>query len=116
MTWRRCAAPPPLPRTVPLRRPIGQNQGIPFPLAEAHARLGAAEPAIRHGSWRIDQGRPAGEQANLAKFLAAEAGFAAADVAVRTHGGFGYATEYHVERYSGGPATEDCPDRGDDPE
>jgi acyl-CoA dehydrogenase len=80
-------------------RPIGQNQGIAFPLAEAHARLGAAELAIRHASWRIDQGLPAGEQANLAKFLAAEAGFAAADAAVQTHGGFGYATEYHVERY-----------------
>jgi acyl-CoA dehydrogenase len=59
----------------------------------------AAELAIRHASWRIDQGLPAGEQANLAKFLAAEAGFAAADAAVQTHGGFGYATEYHVERY-----------------
>ncbi|MGH3178221.1 MAG: acyl-CoA dehydrogenase family protein, partial [Streptosporangiaceae bacterium] len=80
-------------------RPIGKNQGIAFPLAEAHARLGAAELTIRHASWRIDQGLPAGEQANLAKFLAAEAGFAAADAAVQTHGGFGYATEYHVERY-----------------
>jgi len=80
-------------------RPIGQNQGIAFPLAEAHTRLGAAELTIRHASWRIDQGLSAGEQANLAKFLAAEAGFAAADAAVQTHGGFGYATEYHVERY-----------------
>jgi acyl-CoA dehydrogenase len=80
-------------------RPIGQNQGISFPLAEAHARLAAAELAIRQASWRIDQGLPAGEQANLAKFLAAEAGFAAADTAVQTHGGFGYANEYHVERY-----------------
>jgi acyl-CoA dehydrogenase len=58
-------------------RPIGKNQG----------------------SWRIDNGLPAGEQANLAKFLAAEAGFAAADAALQTHGGFGYASEYHVERY-----------------
>src|SRR5690348_4113326 len=80
-------------------RPIGQNQGIAFPLAEAYARLGAAELAIRHASWRIDQGLPAGEQENLAKFLAAEAGFAAADAAMQTHGGFGYAREYHVERY-----------------
>jgi acyl-CoA dehydrogenase len=80
-------------------RPIGQNQGISFPLAEAHARLGAAELAIRQASWRIDEGLPAGEQANLAKYLAAEAGFAAADAAVQTHGGFGYANEYHVERY-----------------
>ena len=80
-------------------RPIGQNQGISFPLAEAHARLGAAELAIRAASWRIDAGLPCGEQANLAKFLAADAGFQAADAAVQTHGGFGYATEYHVERY-----------------
>ena len=80
-------------------RPIGQNQGISFPLAEAHARLSAAELAIRQAAWRIDHDLPAGEQANLAKFLAAEAGFAAADAAVQTHGGFGYASEYHVERY-----------------
>jgi acyl-CoA dehydrogenase len=80
-------------------RPIGQNQGISFPLAEAHARLAAAELAIRQASWRIDHDLPAGEQANLAKFLAAEAGFAAADAAMQTHGGFGYAREYHVERY-----------------
>ncbi len=80
-------------------RPIGQNQGIAFPLAEAHARLGAAELAVRQASWRIDHGLPAGEQANLAKFLAAEAGFQAADAALQTHGGFGYAKEYHVERY-----------------
>jgi acyl-CoA dehydrogenase len=80
-------------------RPIGQNQGISFPLAEAHARLAAAELVTRQASWRIDQGLPCGEQANLAKFLAAEAGFAAADAAVQVHGGFGYASEYHVERY-----------------
>jgi acyl-CoA dehydrogenase len=80
-------------------RPIGANQGIAFPLADAHARLAAAELAIRQASWRIDQGLPAGEHANLAKYLAAEAGFAAADAAVQTHGGFGYASEYHVERY-----------------
>jgi acyl-CoA dehydrogenase len=80
-------------------RPIGQNQGLAFPLAEAHARLAAAGLAIRQASWRIDQGLPCGEQANLAKFLAAEAGFAAADTAVQVHGGFGYASEFHVERY-----------------
>jgi acyl-CoA dehydrogenase len=80
-------------------RPIGQNQGISFPLAQAHARLAAAELAIRQAAWRIDRRLPCGEQANLAKFLAAEAGFAAADTAVQVHGGFGYAKEYHVERY-----------------
>jgi acyl-CoA dehydrogenase len=80
-------------------RPIGQNQGIAFPLAESHARLHAAELAIREASWRMDQRLPAGEHANTAKFLAADAGFTAADRAVQTHGGFGYAAEYHVERY-----------------
>jgi acyl-CoA dehydrogenase len=80
-------------------RPIGMNQGIAFPLATAHARLAAAGLAVREAAWRIDAGLPCGEQANLAKFLAAEAGFEAADAAMQTHGGFGYATEYHVERY-----------------
>jgi acyl-CoA dehydrogenase len=80
-------------------RPIGQNQGIAFPLADAHARLRSAELVIREASWRLDQRLPAGEQANMAKYLAAEAAFQAADRAVQTHGGFGYASEYHVERY-----------------
>lgn len=80
-------------------RPIGANQGIAFPLAESHARLAAAELAIREASWRIDSHLPCGEQANIAKFLAADAGFQAADAAMQTHGGFGYASEYHVERY-----------------
>jgi acyl-CoA dehydrogenase len=80
-------------------RPIGANQGISFPLAEAHARLAAAELATRQAAWRIDSNLLSGEHANLAKFLAADAAFAAADAAVQTHGGFGYASEYHVERY-----------------
>jgi len=80
-------------------RPIGQNQGIAFPLADAHARLRAAELAIREASWRLDRRLPAGEAANTAKYLAADAAFLAADRAVQTHGGFGYASEYHVERY-----------------
>lgn len=80
-------------------RPIGQNQGVAFPLAEAYARLHAAELVIREASWRYDQGLPCGEQANLAKWLAADACFQAADQAVQTHGGFGYAIEYDVERY-----------------
>ena len=86
-------------RRVVFGRPIGANQGIAFPLAEAQARLAAASLAVQQAAWRIDHARPAGEHANTAKFLAAEAGFAAADAAVQTHGGFGYATEYHVERY-----------------
>jgi acyl-CoA dehydrogenase len=80
-------------------RPIGKNQGIAFPLAEAHMHLHAAELAIREASWRFDNEMPCGEAANTAKFLAAEAAFFAADRAMQTHGGFGYAREYHVERY-----------------
>ena len=80
-------------------RPIGQNQGIAFPLAEAHAHLRAANLMVHEAARLVDQGVPCGEEANLAKYLAAEAGFFAADRAVQTLGGFGYASEYHVERY-----------------
>ena len=80
-------------------RPIGKNQGVAFRLAEAKMRLDAAELMIRKASWLIDNGQPCGAEANMAKWLAADAAFFAADRAVQTHGGFGYATEYHVERY-----------------
>ena len=80
-------------------RPIGQNQGLAFPLAEAHMKLHAAELAIREASWMFDEGMPCGEAANTAKYLAAEASFFACDRAMQTHGGMGYAREYHVERY-----------------
>src|SRR4051794_2379919 len=80
-------------------RPIGQNQGIAFPLAEAHIRLQAAALAVREAAWRYDQGLPCAEQANAAKWLAADAGYQAADQAVQTLGGMGYAAEYDVERY-----------------
>jgi acyl-CoA dehydrogenase len=80
-------------------RPIGMNQGVAFPLAEAHARLHAAELVIREASWRYDQGLPCAEHANTAKWLAAEAGVFAADRAMQTLGGFGYAKEYDVARY-----------------
>ena len=80
-------------------RPIGQNQGLAFPLAEAHMHLHAAELAIREASWQFDHGMPCGEAANTAKFLAAEAAFFACDRAMQTLGGMGYAREYHVERY-----------------
>ena len=80
-------------------RSIGANQAVAHPLAEAHARLHAAGLVIREAAWKLDRGEPAGEAANTAKFVAAEAGFFAADTAVQTHGGFGYAEEYHVERY-----------------
>ncbi len=79
--------------------PIGKNQGIAFPLAEAYARLHAAALVVREAGWRYDRGMPCGEQANLGKFLAADAAFVAADQAMQTHGGFGYATEYDIERY-----------------
>lgn len=80
-------------------RPIGQNQGIQFPLADALARLDAAELVARKAAWLYDQGKPCGREANSAKYLAADAAYAAADRAVQTHGGLGYADEYHVERY-----------------
>jgi acyl-CoA dehydrogenase len=80
-------------------RPIGKNQGVAFPLAQAATQLDAAELMMRKAAWLLDNGQPCGREANMAKWLAAEAGFFAADTAVQTHGGFGYAREYHVERY-----------------
>ena len=80
-------------------RPIGQNQGIAFPLAEAHMKLHAAGLAVAEAAWRFDAGLPCAEAANTAKYLAAEAAFFACDRALQTHGGMGYAREYHVERY-----------------
>jgi acyl-CoA dehydrogenase len=80
-------------------RPIGQNQGIAFPLAQAHIQLRAAGLLVREAARLIDLRQPCAEEANMAKYLAAEAGWFAADRAVQTFGGFGYATEYHVERY-----------------
>jgi acyl-CoA dehydrogenase len=80
-------------------RPIGQNQGIAFPLAEAQTRLDAAALMARNAAWRYDRGLPCGREANMAKFLCADAGFKAADQAIQTLGGMGYAKEYHVERF-----------------
>jgi acyl-CoA dehydrogenase len=80
-------------------RPIGKNQGVSFPLGEAKMRLDAAELMVRKASWMLDNGMPCGAEANMAKWLAAEAAFQTADQAMQTHGGFGYASEYHVERY-----------------
>ena len=80
-------------------RPIGQNQAISFPLARAHMQLRAASLAVAEAAWRYDRGLPCGEQANTAKYLAAEAAYFAADQAIQTLGGMGYASEYHVERY-----------------
>lgn len=80
-------------------RPIGQNQGIQFPLAESLMELDAASLVMQHAAWKYDQGLECGKEANSAKYLCGAAGFNAADRAVQTHGGFGYAKEYHVERY-----------------
>ncbi|WP_163756877.1 acyl-CoA dehydrogenase family protein [Mycobacterium botniense] len=80
-------------------RPIGMNQGIQFPLADSLARLDAAELMLRKATWLYDNGKPCGREANTAKYLCADAGFTAADRALQTHGGMGYAEEYHVARY-----------------
>ena len=80
-------------------RPIGQNQGIQFPLADSYAKLAAAELMIRKASWLYDNGQPCGAEATMAKYLASEWGFEAADRALQTLGGFGYAREFDVERY-----------------
>jgi acyl-CoA dehydrogenase len=80
-------------------RPIGMNQGLQFPLADSLARLDAAELVLRKATWLYDRGMPCAREANTAKYLCAEAGFEAADRALQTHGGMGYAEEYHVARY-----------------
>jgi acyl-CoA dehydrogenase len=80
-------------------RPIGQNQGIQFPLADSYAKLSAAELIVRKAAWLYDNGRPCGAEANMSKYLAAEWAFEAADRALQVHGGFGYAKEFDVERY-----------------
>jgi acyl-CoA dehydrogenase len=80
-------------------RPIGQNQGIQHPLAQRWIELEAAELLVLKAATLYDQKRPCGAEANAAKYFAAEAGFRACETAVLTHGGMGYAKEFHVERY-----------------
>jgi len=80
-------------------RPIGKNQGVQHPLAANWANLEAADLMVFKAAWLYDQGKPCGAEANAAKYLAGEASFDACQQAVMTHGGFGYAKEYHVERY-----------------
>ncbi|EID77042.1 MULTISPECIES: acyl-CoA dehydrogenase family protein [Rhodococcus] len=80
-------------------RPIGMNQGLQFPLADSLARLDAAELILRKATWLYDNGKPCAREANMAKYLCADAGFQAADRALQTHGGMGYSEEYHVARY-----------------
>ena len=80
-------------------RPIGKNQGVQHPLAERWIELEASELLYRRAAWLYDRGLPCGAEANAAKFFCAESGFRACETAVLTHGGMGYAKEYHVERY-----------------
>ncbi|MFI4931085.1 MAG: acyl-CoA dehydrogenase family protein [Burkholderiales bacterium] len=80
-------------------RPIGQNQGIQHPLAQSWMELEAAHLMVQKAAWLYDQGLPCAAEANSAKYLAAEAGYRACENAILTHGGMGYAKEYHVERY-----------------
>jgi len=79
-------------------RPIGQNQGVQFPIARAYAQTHAARLTIYDAAARYDAGQPCGEQANIGKMLASEASWAAADMCLQTHGGFGFAEEYDIER------------------
>ncbi len=79
-------------------RPIGANQGVQFPIAQAHAQIEAADLMRYKAAWLFEQGLPCGAEANMAKLLAAEASWVAANACLDTHGGFGFAEEYDVER------------------
>jgi acyl-CoA dehydrogenase len=79
-------------------RPIGQNQGVQFPIAKAYVQMRAAELMVREAAERYQTGANAGAEANMAKMLAADAAWAAADMCVQTYGGFGFAEEYDIER------------------
>jgi acyl-CoA dehydrogenase len=83
---------------VVFERPIGQNQGVQFPIARAYAETEAADLMVRKAAALFDARRPCGPEANMAKLLASEAAWHAAEAALQTHGGFGYAKEYDVER------------------
>jgi hypothetical protein len=79
-------------------RPIGQNQGVQFPIARAYAQMRAAELMVHEAARRYEAGEDIGAEANMAKLLAADASWAAADMCVQTHGGFGFAEEFDIER------------------
>ena len=79
-------------------RPIGQNQGVQFPIARAYAQMRAADLMVQEGLRKYTDGAPVGDEANMAKMLAAEASWAAGEACIQTHGGFGFATEYDIER------------------
>ena len=79
-------------------RPIGANQGVQFPIARAHMAIEAADLVRWKACWLYEQGAPCGAEANMAKYLASEASWQAANAALDTHGGFGFAEEYDIER------------------
>ena len=79
-------------------RPIGQNQGVQFPIARAYTQVEAASLMVDKAARMFDQGKPCGAEANMAKLLASEASWAAGDICMQTHGGFAFAKEYHIER------------------
>jgi len=79
-------------------RPIGQNQGVQFPIARAYANMRAAELMVREAIRRYETGEDCGAEANMAKLLAADASNEAANACIQTHGGFGFAEEYDIER------------------
>jgi acyl-CoA dehydrogenase len=79
-------------------RPIGQNQGVSFPIATAYAQMEAAALMVDKAARLFDEGKPCGAEANMAKMLAAEASWKAGDTCLQTHGGFGMSREYHIER------------------
>ena len=79
--------------------PIGTHQGLTFPLAECKAQLELARLMNYKAAWAFDRGLSCGDETNMAKYVAAEAAFRAADQAMQVHGGYGYTTEYHIERY-----------------
>jgi acyl-CoA dehydrogenase len=79
-------------------RPIGQNQGVQFPIARAYAQMRAAALLVDEGLRKYEAGENCGEEANMAKMLAAEASWAAGEACIQTHGGFGFAAEYDIER------------------
>jgi acyl-CoA dehydrogenase len=79
-------------------RPIGQNQGVQFPIARAYAQMRAGEALLHQGLAKFESGQPCGEEANMSKMLCADAAWAAGEACIQTHGGFGFAEEYDVER------------------
>ena len=79
-------------------RPIGQNQGIQFPIARAYVNTRVADLMRYQAADLFDRGEPCGAEANMSKLLAADASWEAANVAVQTHGGFGFARDYDIER------------------